>query len=129
MTTRVKYNVYEIYDGDELIFVGRHSAVLRKFHFKRGLNMKHYVEGRLFLDKYTVKIQQGTPPPPKDWVEEMYKRLIYAKENYGVINTVSEKDPSDKLDYLKERGLTCTIRKVKDDGENKKYFWVIECKA
>ncbi len=123
---RSKFNIYEVYDGDLLIFTGRYGEIVKKFKISYKTSMYNYISSGLKLDgKYTVKLKNTKTAQKVDWMAMLYNRLMFARENYGVTNSISNKKPD--LEYLKERGMVCTARKVRDDGGNRDYYYVVEC--
>ena len=110
--------VYEIYDGDKLIFTGTSPEVVRRFgmffgvaFFAANSNMPH-IKLKIVGVKYKEKPIKKEKP-----IEEPktpFQIAVWALKTYG--NTSVNFDPFPKLlpDMLELHGLDCRAKTVQD---------------
>jgi hypothetical protein len=118
--------VYEIYDGDKLIFTGTSPEVVRRFGiFKDDIYRVVYAQKKgkekLLLHKYKLKIvgvkYKEKPIKKEKPIEEPktpFQIAVWALKTYG--NTSVNFDPFPKLlpDMLELHGLDCRAKTVQD---------------
>jgi len=125
-------NVYEIYEGDELIVRGTHMDFYDKFQIGDWALKTHSANHTLFKRRYTVicvgKEEKKEKPKP---IEEKFDHIIWHLDHDKNV-LVSEKEYRDNIERLKEKYGEIKERKILNwDGEEKKqkkktYCYILE---
>lgn len=130
-------NVYEIYEGDNLIAKGFTDEVAEIVGCTTSTLIRYAQENKTINKKYTAKLID------KVWVDYSYELKPKKKKNnltytldylyrhlteYG--NTVLNKNPEKYIEELKVLGLDCTYKKVKnltiDSNRVLGHYYIIE---
>lgn len=119
----MKYAVYGVFDGDDLVYQGTRGEVTTKldiseYSLYEYLKNKKKLKGKYTLKKLgkqleIVKEKKIDVIEPQKIEDEQYEYLSWHLKYYG--NTSSSFDPKPYMEKLKQEGIECLIKK---NGQN-----------
>ena len=105
--------IYEIYEGDDLIYSGTQKQIKREFGLKSSIGT-YATRNHKLLGIYDVKIQKPKPKPKISKHEKDIAYLLKGLKAYG--NVYFNQNPKDYLEELKEYGYDCVVTVFVNDG-------------
>lgn len=115
---------YDFYEDGKLVFTGTQRELEERYNFRLKGSVASYEKGKsLIHDRWIAKRHGGE----RVKVDKTFERILEHIKLYG--NTISEKEPTEYIEKLKEKGYVCSYRKVMEKtgvGRPKRPFYVIE---